>query len=419
MNDPSETGPATEYREPKGSIVQLVAVVAAILAISMLTHSLDLLIVIVAIIAMVMIHELGHFATAKWSHMKVTEYFLGFGPRLWSFRRGETEYGVKALPLGGYVKIVGMSNTEDVDPADEPRTYRQQPFHNRLMVALAGSFMHFVMAFVLLWSLFVFIGQSQTGTSVAGFSPVAQGVDPAQNAGLRLGDTIVSIDGHAVGSATDFQHTVGSHAGVPLSIVVERGNPARRVTLTVVPARPAATTGKDDARIGIFLGNVTVPVGPIQALGTAGIWVGRITTGTVSALGHTFSPHGLSAFFGQLDNTKAADAAAKADSRPVSLPGAVRLADQAAKSGAANLLGVLATIILAVGLINLVPMLPLDGGHVLVAVYERIRSRRGKRYHADVTKLIPVASAFVLFLVVFVAAAVFLDFAHPVANPFQ
>lgn len=160
-------------------------------------------------------------------------------------------------------------------------------------------------------------------------------------------------------------------------------------------------------------------VAPVHALGTAAVLVGRITTGTVAALGHTFSPHGLSAFFGQLDNPKAADAAAKTDSRVVSLPGAVRLADQAAKSGAANLLLVLATIIIAVGIINLVPMLPLDGGLVLVAVYERIRSRRGRPYHADVTKLIPVASAFVLFLVVFVAAAIFLDIAHPIANPFQ
>ena len=175
--------PEAEYREPKGSVVQLVAVVAAILAVAMLTHSLDLLIVIVAIIAMVMIHELGHFATAKWSHMKVTEYFLGFGPRLWSFRRGETEYGVKAIPLGGYVKIIGMTNTEEVDPADEPRTYRQQPFRNRLMVALAGSFMHFVMAFILLWCIVVFIGQSQGNTTVAGFTTVTHGTTPAQKAG--------------------------------------------------------------------------------------------------------------------------------------------------------------------------------------------------------------------------------------------
>ena len=414
--DRVESGTETDCREPKGSIVQLLAIVAAILAISMLTHSVDLLIVIVAIIAMVMIHELGHFATAKWSHMKVTEYFLGFGPRLWSFRRGETEYGVKVLPLGGYVKIIGMSNTEEVNPADEARTYRQQPFHNRLMVALAGSFMHFVMAFVLLWGLFVFVGQSQPNTTVAGFSAVVHGIDPARNAGLRPGDDIVSIDGHTVTSAADLQQTVGSHAGIPLSIVVERGNPARQVTLTVTPALPS---GKDDARIGILIGNSTVTVSPIHALGTAAVWVGRITTGTLSALGHTFSPHGLSSFFGQLDNTKAADAAAKTDSRPVSLPGAVRLADQAAKSGAGDLLGVLATIIIAVGLINLVPMLPLDGGHVLVAVYERIRSRKGKPYRADVNKLIPVASAFVLFLVIFVAAAVFLDIAHPIANPFQ
>ncbi len=411
--------PEPGYREPKGSVVQLLAVVASILAIAMLTHSLDLLIVIVAIIAMVMIHELGHFLTAKWSHMKVTEYFLGFGPRLWSFRRGETEYGVKVLPLGGYVKIIGMSNTEEVDPADEARTYRQQPFHNRLMVALAGSFMHFVMAFILLWALFAFIGRSQPATTVAGFAPVAQGVDPARSAGLQQGDDIVSIDGRAVTDATDLQRIVGSHAGRPLSIVVERGNPARRVTVTVTPALAPGTTKKDAARIGILIGNKTVPVAPLHTLGTAGVSVWQITTGTISSLGHTFSPHGLSAFFSQLDNAKAADAAAKTDSRPVSLPGAVRLADQAAQSGTADLLGVLATIIIAVGLINLVPMLPLDGGHVLVAVYERVRSRKGRPYRADVNKLIPVASAFVLFLIVFVAAAIFLDIAHPIANPFQ
>ncbi len=418
--DRDTPGPQSAPREPKGSVVQLIAVVAAILAISMITHSLDLLLVIVAIIAMVMIHELGHFATAKWSHMKVTEYFLGFGPRLWSFRRGETEYGVKALPLGGYVKIIGMSNTEEVDPADEPRTYRQQPYRNRLMVALAGSFMHFVMAFVLLWALVVFIGEPQVGTSVAGFSPVAHGVDPARSEGLRVGDDIVSIDGRSVTTGTELQRIIERNAGVPLSIVVKRGNPARAVSLTVTPAVPSGDTAKaDNARIGIEIGNSTVPVAPIHALGTAAVAVGQITTGTLSVLGKTFSPHGLSAFFGQLDNTKAADAAAASDSRPVSLPGAVRLADQAAKSGTADLLEVLATIIVAVGLINLVPMLPLDGGHVLVATYERIRSRKGRPYHADVNKLMPVASAFVLFLIVFVAAAVFLDFAHPIANPFQ
>jgi membrane-associated protease RseP (regulator of RpoE activity) len=408
-----------DYREPKGSVVQLIAVVAAILAISMLTHSLDLLLVIVALIVMVMIHELGHFATAKWSHMKVTEYFLGFGPRLWSFRRGETEYGVKALPLGGYVKIIGMSNTEDVDPADEARTYRQQPFHNRLMVALAGSFMHFVMAFVLVWSLVALVGQQEPSTSVAGFSAISHGVDPALASGVRVGDRIVSIDGRTVTSFSQMEQIIGNHAGVPLNIVVDRGPSARPVTLTVTPAL-APGVAKNKARIGIELGTTAVRTSPVHALGTTADFIGEITSGTIAALGHTFSPHGLTAFFSQLGNTKAADAAAKNGTRPESIYGAVQTATEVAQGGGFFDLGqVLANIIIAVGIINLVPMLPLDGGHVLVAVYERARSRKGKLYHADVTKLAPVASAFVLFLIVFVAAAVYLDIAHPVANPFQ
>src|SRR5207302_1755928 len=113
--------------------------------------------VIIAIVVMIMLHELGHFATAKWADMKVTEYFLGFGPRLWSVRKGETEYGIKAIPAGGYVKIIGMSNLEDVDPADEPRTYRQQPFWRRLSVAVAGSTMHFIIALLLLFTLVSFV----------------------------------------------------------------------------------------------------------------------------------------------------------------------------------------------------------------------------------------------------------------------
>jgi membrane-associated protease RseP (regulator of RpoE activity) len=351
--------------------------------------------------------------------MKVTEYFLGFGPRLWSFRRGETEYGVKAIPLGGYVKIIGMSNTEEVDPADEARTYRQQPFHSRPMVALAGSFMHFVMAFVLIWGLVALVGLPQTDTTVAAFEAVAHGVDPARSAGLHLGDDIVSVDGQSVANGTDLQRIIRSHAGVPLAFVVERGRPPRRMTIMVTPTVAPGATAGDNALIGIEIGTTTVRSGPIHALGTAAAGIGHVTAATLSALGSKFSPHGLSAFFVQLDNTKAADAAAKNDSRPVSIVGAVRVATQGAAGGIADLLEVLVTIIIGVGIINLFPMLPLDGGHVLVAVYERARSRKGKPYHADVTKLAPVAGAFVLFLVVFVAAAVFLDITHPIANPFQ
>ena len=157
--------------------------------------------------------------------MKVTEYFLGFGPRLWSIRRGETEYGIKAIPAGGYVKIIGMTNAEEVDPADEPRTYRQQPFHNRLLVAVAGSAMHGVMAFVLLWGLFVFIGAAQANAvadqRASRHWPTA--VDPAQQRRAASPATwSCAVDGVPVRSATTSRRVVEHHAGTPVTIVVER-----------------------------------------------------------------------------------------------------------------------------------------------------------------------------------------------------
>ena len=120
--------PAPPAKSPRRLAGELLGVLAVVIALAATTGHLDLLVVILSIIVIVMVHELGHFLAAKHGGMKVTEYFVGFGPRLWSFRRGETEYGVKALPLGGYVKIPGMTNLEEVDPADEGRLYRDKPF---------------------------------------------------------------------------------------------------------------------------------------------------------------------------------------------------------------------------------------------------------------------------------------------------
>ena len=115
--------------------------------------------IIVGLVLTIMLHEWGHYIAAKKSGMKVTEFFLGFGPRLWSVRKGETEYGIKAIPFGGYVKIIGMSNLErDIDPADEPRTYRQGSYPKRMLVALAGVATHFLMAFTLLVILLSAVG---------------------------------------------------------------------------------------------------------------------------------------------------------------------------------------------------------------------------------------------------------------------
>src|SRR4051812_7182948 len=135
--------------ELASSPIRLVLLVGGILALGFVA-GWPVLVIVLAIIVMIFLHELGHYVTAKWAGMKVTEYFIGFGPRIWSFQRGETEYGVKAIPAGAYVRIIGMNSLDEVDPADEPRTYRQQPFWQRFTVAVAGSTMHFLLALILL-----------------------------------------------------------------------------------------------------------------------------------------------------------------------------------------------------------------------------------------------------------------------------
>jgi len=410
-------GAADAAPEQRAALVRLVVVVAAVVLASLVTHTTSVLIVVVALVVMIMLHELGHLLTAKWGRMKVTEYFLGFGPRLWSIRRGETEYGIKAIPAGGYVKILGMTSAEEVDPADEPRTYRQRPFHNRLLVAVAGSAMHGVMAFVLLWGLFVFIGAPQSNTvAVSAFAPLAHGVDPARAAGLRAGDVVVRADGAPVHSAADLQRVIEGRAGQPVTFVVDRGGRDR--TVVVTPQAESAKAGAN-GRIGVVIGPPVARSGPVEAVGRAGQLFGEMVTGSFAGMGQVFSASGIKSYVHDLTNANAASQAAKTGDRPQSIYGAARLAVQGAQAGATQLIYVLALIIIFVGILNLFPMLPLDGGHVVIAVYERIRSRRGRMYHADVTKLAPITYAFVLLLGFVVVSSLYLDITHPVKNPFQ
>ena len=404
--------------EPSRALAQLVVVAGAVVLLALAAHAGAILIVVVALIAMVMLHEFGHLVTAKWGHMKVTEYFLGFGPRLWSVRRGETEYGIKAIPAGSYVKILGMTSAEEVDPEDEPRTYRQQPFHNRLLVGVAGSAMHGVMAFVLLWGLFAFIGAPQGNTvAIAGFSSFAHGVDPARAAGIRPGDVVVAIDGTRVVSADTLQRIVSHHAGTPVTVVVARGRGHH--TVVVTPQADVAVRGAN-GRIGVVLTHPVQTSGPLRSLGDAGRQLGVAITGSVTGLGQVFSASGISSYVHELTNSHTASQASQHGTpRIQSIYGAARVAVQGARAGAYNLVWVLVNIIVFVGILNLFPMLPLDGGHVAIAVYERIRSRRGRMYHADVTKLTPVAYAFVLLLGFIVLSSLYLDIAHPLKNPFQ
>jgi membrane-associated protease RseP (regulator of RpoE activity) len=382
---------------------------------------------------MIMVHELGHFVVAKRSGMKVTEFFLGFGPRLWSVTRGETEYGVKAIPAGGYNRILGMTSSEEVDPADESRTYRQATFPRRLAVAVAGTFMHFVMAFLLLYCFVAFIGLPVSNAAqVASLATFSSGTSPAKAAGLQPGDVFVSADGKAVTSLDELTSVIESHVNSKVDLVVRRDG--RLVTLFVTPAdgrkvtevvggqmvkvRSPGTALSKAGIIGVSLQSPAETGGLLDSVVRAGALEGRLTAQVGVSISQVFSVHGLSSLGHDIASSKAGAASASPSSpsgavRPSSIVGVVQIASQAAQQNVGELLEILALVNLVLGMLNMFPMLPFDGGHVVIAVYERIRSRRGKRYYVDIQKLMPVAYLTLAFIVIFTLGVLYLDIVHP------
>ncbi|MCU1360350.1 MAG: peptidase family protein, partial [Ilumatobacteraceae bacterium] len=166
----------------------------------------------------IFLHELGHFMTARWTGMKATQFFLFMGPKLFSFRRGETEYGVRAYPVGAFVRIIGMNNLDEVDPVDEPRAYRNQTYPRRMLVICAGSIMHMLIAIALLFGVYAIKGELRPSGQVA-VSEVVAG-SPASLAGLQPGDVVLSIDGLAVSNADEFVRAVQSHSPGDLATLV-------------------------------------------------------------------------------------------------------------------------------------------------------------------------------------------------------
>ena len=261
------------------SVLQLIAGLAVITALFVLLGWGDILLFIAILIAIVMLHELGHFVTAKRAGMKVTEYFVGFGPRLWSVRRGETEYGVKAIPAGGYVRIIGFTSTEEVAEEDEPRAYRNQPFHQRIIVASAGSAMHLLIAFVLALVLVLGFGVASNNykvNSVEHWSGVAQ--TPAQLAGLKSGDTVVSINGKAFANANSMEHIIGNSVGKTLTLGVERDGHLIHVRVTPESGKGITVDGQklaDHGYIGVGIESANAPVSLLSSPGRPSAPCGR------------------------------------------------------------------------------------------------------------------------------------------------
>ena len=430
-DDPQDPGappppPSSAPQSNSGQVVRLLIGLAVITAIFLAAGLGDLLLFIVILVAIVMLHELGHFLTARWSGMKVTEFFVGFGPRLWSVRRGGIEYGVKGIPAGGYVRITGFTVLEDVAAEDEPQAYRQQPFWKRIIVGSAGSAMHFLIAFVLALIVVFSFGVPSNNVAVTAldhWNGVAH--TPAQLAGLKAGDTIVSVDGKPLASFDSFGDVIGRSSGKTVTLGVEQDGVVRQVQVTPESGRGIEVDGQkltSKGYIGVQIAQASKSASPWSAVRAAGVNLGQATSAEVSGVIKTFSPSGFDSVVHQVASSKDATEAADHPTtsvRPVSLVGIANLGVQAQQAGLESLLELLILINVIFGLLNMLPILPFDGGHVAVAAYEWIRTKKGQPYYrADITKMFPVVAVFLAFLAVFVVSALFLDFTHPLKNVF-
>lgn len=378
--------------------------------------------VIVAFFVMIMLHELGHFLTAKRTGMKASEFFVGFGPRLWSVQRGETEYGVKAFPLGGYVKILGMTNLEDVPPEDEPRTYRSKEYGPKVLVASAGSAMHFLIAGVLMFVVLLFAGDLPNQRPV----PVVDSVEtvsdgrginsPAAVAGIRSGDVIRSVDGVQVDSWEQAVDAISDRPGETVPFVVERDGDELTLDVALASAHPQLPDerrGYAGIRPQILTPDTTVLTAAAKT--PDAVW--EVGFQSVQALGSIFSPSGISEYAQTLsggnDNTD------EGDQRFISPVGFGVVANQAVNAGWVATFGLLIAINVFVGIFNLIPLLPFDGGHIAIATYEAIASKvKRRKVVVDVNRLMPLTAAVVGVLGFIFLSSLFLDISRPIENPF-
>ncbi|HET6916168.1 MAG TPA: M50 family metallopeptidase [Acidimicrobiales bacterium] len=423
-----------EYPEPepssqKADLVRLAVALAVVIGLGFAAGAGETVLLVLGLVACIVAHEFGHFLTAKAAGMKVTQFFVGFGPRLWSVHKGETEYGVKALPLGGYCRIIGMNNLEEVDPADEARTYRQAPLGRRLSVALAGSTMHFLIAMVVLFAMFFWTGDAgryltspsalPASNPLVEIDSLATGPSPAKKAGFRVGDRIVAMDGQRFANWKQLSDYIQAHSDARVDVTVERNGALvhlfpvlvnrNAVALAGPNAPPLPQVGKKGDKVG-FLGVAPSPVIHSsfgQSVSRAGgAWV-HASALTIGAFGHLFSFHGISSYLHMLSNQKAADSAtAPRFESPV---GIVRLVHQSSQSGLSEVLWLVAVINLSLGIFNLIPLFPLDGGHVVVAVYEGVRSRPSRPYRADVSRMLPLIYLGIGLILFLALTAFFLD----------
>jgi membrane-associated protease RseP (regulator of RpoE activity) len=363
------------------------------------------------------IHELGHFFSARKFGMKVTEYFVGFGPwKIWSRRKGELEYGVKPIFIGGYVKIAGMNPFEENPPEDTPRLYGSKPIWQRAITIVAGPATHFVVAAVIFAVWLAIFGDPRT----APVTPIL--IDdveltmngdrsPAAAAGLLAGDRILQLDGVDQPTSEQLSEIVTAqaedHPGEPIEIVVDREGD--RVTLSVVPEL-ADVEGETRGRMGVIVAPPDpepLAIGPALVGGAR--YVGLSVEETRHQVARVFGPSGVGRVFGLLFSDD--------ERRPDDATSVVGISQQigviSGESGAVEiLLQLFGFVTVFIGLINLVPLPPFDGGHLATLLIEKVRGKA-----VDMRTLIPISAAVMAFFVLFVGATIVLDVTKPIVLP--
>ena len=374
---------------------------------------LGILAFVVALLFSVMVHEFGHYITARKFGMWVSEFFLGFGKKIWSFRRGETEFGLKAIPAGGYCKIEGMAPNDELPEGQEQRAFYKASSAKKLIVLSAGSFLHFVLGFLLLFTLFVGVGTNQV-------LPVISEVVPnsaAQAAGIQAGDEIVSINGNKVVEWYKDVEAIRESEGADLTLEIDRNG---ELLTVVTQARLTDVDGTERYLLGIINEVGLERSGFLLSIKNSAIVTQSFLTESLKSLGKL--PEKIPALWGATVRGEERDA-----NGLVGVVGVARVSGEAVGSDKLSPMERLATFILIVaslnifvGVFNLLPILPLDGGHMAVAIADEIRAffarLRGRPRPApiDVTVLTPITMVVFVVLATLTLLLLVADVINPV-----
>lgn len=376
---------------------------------------LGILAFVVALLFSVMVHEFGHYLTARKFGMRVSEFFLGFGKRIWSFTRGETEFGIKAIPAGGYCRIEGMTPQDQMAEGEEGRAFFAASSAKKLIVLGAGSFAHFALGFLLIFSIFFGVGYQALLPDITKVSPQSA----AESAGFQEGDRLLTIDGDEVDNWAIDSKKIAESKGREIVFTVQRGN-----EILTLKANPQYIEEEKRYLLGVVTKVGVKRDGVIQSTQNASSATWALARESVKSL---FTlPTKVPELFRQTFMGEERD-----PNGLVGVVGAARVSGEVV--GSENLAGnqrlqtfilIVASLNIFVGLFNLLPLLPLDGGHMAVTIADEVRAlisrirKKPRPAGIDVNVLTPITMAVFVVLAVLTVVLLVADIINPISLGF-